>query len=686
VRSLLISAILIVNSSYSFSQVKSDYCTLFQKTLNLYNENSFFSIKPEQFYFKAFQENFIQTLDPYLILYTSKDFELFNQTHKIIKDNYLASYCKIEDDLFINYTKNVDETIEILKKLKQEKLDFNKPDSVYLGFDSLHKTLYLDKEIRCRKYLKFLIIQDVLESSKKYDSLIKNREVLSNYIDAIKVKEINKIVKNLRYLLDSPEETQEKVFSAFINSFINQYDSYGQLFSNKAFNQFKEHLSTHSSNFGFLLETDKQGQIIIASVIPGSSAWKSGVINSGDRVLKIETEKGTSIHLENTPMSEIVEFLSNIDSEKLTITIKKNNNQIEIIDLYLEELDDPENSVQSFILHAEKKIGYIVLPAFYTSWEVQNNFGCAQDVGRAIYFLKKEKIDALIIDLRNNGGGSIIEAIDLVGIFVDFGTLSIEENKYHEFTSIKDFNRGTLYDGPLAILVNSNSASASEMTAAVLQDYNRAIIVGNPTYGKATGQTLSLIENNNNEVLKFTTNKYYRVTGKSYHHKGVIPDILLPDYLNKITNKEPTQPSDSTNSINKKFYYVPLEAIPKDRLNKYSNNRTLHHNKFNTIRVIDSIYTHILKDFSYFPLYFNGYLELLKKKELIISHVNNTMKTESDYFAIDLLQKDKDLALINKYYADLYKENFQSIMVDPYIEETLKILTDYIRIKSNNDE
>ena len=287
-KSLLISIIFVYSVEYCFSQNNDDYCVLFQKTIKLYNENTLYPIEPKEFNIIQFQDDFVKSIDPNSIIFTVNDLELFSLIQQVIKDDYISSYCSVENDFINIYKKNIESTIEIFEKLKTFRLDFNKPDSIYFGYESLQHTFKLDKESRCKLYIKSIIIQDIIESTTKYDSLKQNREVLLSYIDSIKIKQINKEIELLKKLLDTPKEYQENLFNSFFNSFIIQYDPYAYLFSNDTYNKFKEQLSSYSSDFGFQLETNKQGEIIIASVIQCSSSWKIWIINLGDKVLKLE--------------------------------------------------------------------------------------------------------------------------------------------------------------------------------------------------------------------------------------------------------------------------------------------------------------------------------------------------------------------------------------------------------------
>src|SRR6185295_15214954 len=173
--------------------------------------------------------------------------------------------------------------------------------------------------------------------------------------------------------------------------------------------------------------------------------------------------------------------------------IKKADGSERSVSLWKEkrEEDDDDNKVKSFLLKGSKTIGFLSLPAFYEDWENEKGInGCANDVAKEILKLKKESIEGLILDLRYNGGGSMQEAVELAGIFVDAGPVGQYKTREAKVYTLKDVNRGTIYDGPLMVLVNGYSASASEMVAGTLQDYNRAVIVGSPTYGKATAQVV----------------------------------------------------------------------------------------------------------------------------------------------------------------------------------------------------
>ena len=261
---------------------------------------------------------------------------------------------------------------------------------------------------------------------------------------------------------------------------------------------------------------------------------------------------------------------------RLVLKFRKKDGTTRIVLLRKEKIENEENIVKGFVLKGEKKIGYILLPAFYTEWENESGSSCANDVAKEIVKLKKENIDGLILDVRYNGGGSLGEAMEMIGIFVDEGPLMGQKQKAEKVIYLKDPNRGTIYNGPMALMVNGQSASASEILAASLQDYNRALIVGSNTYGKATMQQMMLLDTMTNrptqignakDIVKITTGKLYRLSGETAQMNGVSPDIVLPDAFDGLDYREKFSsfalPADK---VAKNAYYKPLAALPVNEL------------------------------------------------------------------------------------------------------------------------
>jgi len=327
---------------------------------------------------------------------------------------------------------------------------------------------------------------------------------------------------------------------------------------------------------------------------------------------------------------EVNAFISGDHGKSLTLTLKKTDGTTRKVTLQREQsaTDDDNGRVRSFILKGAHRIGFISLPAFYTDWngEEGGSNGCADDVAKEIIKLKRENIEGLILDLRYNGGGSMLEAIALAGIFIDFGPVGMTKDKEGKVYTMKDVNRGSVYDGPLILLINGFTASASEMLAGTLQDYHRALIMGSPSFGKATAQVVlpldTLFDEQHMEkmktadnFLKVTIDRLYRVNGTSAQQTGVIPDIFLPDFTETQSEREKSLPfslPNMTTEANK--YYHPYPPISVEPLKSFSKS---------------------YMDTSRFFISFNNYLDVLVKAQaardeiLVFNNIRDERKSIS---------------------------------------------------------
>jgi carboxyl-terminal processing protease len=353
-----------------------------------------------------------------------------------------------------------------------------------------------------------------------------------------------------------------------------------------------------------------------------------------------------------------------------------------------EKMSDDDNIVKSYILQGdERKIGYIYLPGFYTDWNGTEGSKSANDVAAAILKLKKENIEGIILDVRFNGGGSLQEAVAMAGIFIDAGPIGLLKNKGGDIVTMKDMNRGTIYNGPLVLMVNALSASASEFLAAALKDYHRAIIVGSRTCGKATAQLIHPLDPKNtsskfNGVTKspfgytaITIQKIYRINGKAVQRKGVVPDIQLPDLLNVLPVREQdmehTLPSDS---VQKKTYYDPLPFLPLKMVRAKSDERVAASEAFKQ----QQHYTTVLlqEEGDSESLLFKDRLAASQKEQTRWAGANVTQGTKA--YRVNLLPGD-----VVTDPADDYKKNINTawitrLLQDIYIEESFYIINDQI--------
>jgi len=476
-------------------------------------------------------------------------------------------------------------------------------------------------------------------------------------------------------LLNPASGFHKSVETIFLKAIAHSFDPHSEYFTPSQHEEFNSALSVNELSFGFSLKEDPRGQIAISRLTPGGAAWTSSEINQDDKVLGVQWGTKPPIDIIEYSIEELEDDLASVEHTQVVLNLKKANGQIKSVQLVKNKIDRDENMIQSFLLKGKKTIGYIELPGFYTEFEDATSKGCADDVARELIKLKREKIEGLILDLRFNGGGSLQEALALAGIFIDVGPLALIQETGQPVVTLKDLNRGTIYDGALVILVNGFSASASELVSAVLQDLNRSIIVGSKTYGKATGQIIMPIDSKSNAIgfIKVTNDRIYRVTGKSLQRKGVTPDIQLPDFYESYFEREISfSNSIAADSTNKKVYYTPLPSLSLETLKTKSKERTISSQNFD----------HIVKGQALFsepvPLSLADFAEYIKDLNRVIQKLETG--SANSLYKVQIPQFDNTLMLIDNHRKEVRQDVLDKIQRSPYIEEAFAILLDYLSL------
>ena len=393
----------------------------------------------------------------------------------------------------------------------------------------------------------------------------------------------------------------------------------------------------------------------------------------------------------NSGAADAYEKINESIHDRLVFKFRKPDGTNKIVLLRKEKINNEENIVKGFVLKGTKKIGYILLPGFYTEWENEAGSSCANDMAKEIVKLKKENIEGLILDVRFNGGGSVKEAIDMIGIFIDEGPLAAEKGGDGKQVTFRDPNRGTIYDGPMALMVNGQSASASEMLAASLQDYNRAVIIGSNTYGKATMQQMFLLDTitrrpftggGDKDAAKITIKKLYRLNGQSAQLNGVIPDVMLPDAFDAIDYREKFQKfSLPADTAKRNTFYKPLSVLPIAELAKQSATRLGTDPDFNDIKKTVAIQRKLVQLTSQtIPLKWDGFEKWMQENEAQ-SEGNRTNTTSTALFSVENHSQDRQLLQNNLSDKEINSAWLQNVAADIYTQETFRVLTDLIQLK-----
>jgi carboxyl-terminal processing protease len=383
------------------------------------------------------------------------------------------------------------------------------------------------------------------------------------------------------------QRDSEDVFRAYMNSFAQAFDPHTEYFSPRAYENFDILMKLSLEGIGALLQS-KDEYTKIVRLIPAGPADKSGLLKPGDRIVGVgqETDKEI-VDVVGWRLDDVVELIRGPKDTVVRLEIipadAADDTMTKIISLTRNTVKLEEQAAQKKLLELEKngslyKIGIIDIPTFYVDFnayqEGKKDFrSTTRDVGHLLEELIREKVDGIIIDLRENGGGALQEANALTGLFIDKGPIVQVRGENERTQTLMDPYPGIVYGGPLMVMINRMSASASEIFAGAIQDYKRGIVVGTQSFGKGTVQSLEKLEKGQ---LKITRGKFYRVSGESTQNKGIIPDILFPEIYDKKEIGESSLPNSLVwDSIDKARYKsLPEISATIKRLEKLHQERS----------------------------------------------------------------------------------------------------------------
>lgn len=442
-------------------------------------------------------------------------------------------------------TKRTLEVQDIYKKLLEEPFNYDIEESIEMDPD---KTTYAKtkEELteRWRKALKYQTISQISTSLKSQTQAAEKSDTVTIKTFAeLEVEAREKILKRqndwFHRLIDQVNNTDR--ISVYTNSLAATYDPHTNYFPPKLKEDFDIRFSGQLEGIGATL-SPKDGYIRIVEVVPGSPAWKSGEIKEEYLIMKVGQADEDPVDVYDMRLDEAVKLIRGPKGTIVRLTIKKPDGTINIVPITRDVVIREETYAKSAIIEPtdieDFKVGYIYLPSFYTNFNDPKGRSCGMDMKKEIEKITGEGIEDIIIDLRGNGGGSLRDAVQIAGLFIDQGPVVQRKSSIGQQSVLKDHDGILDFDGNLVVLVSETSASASEILAAALQDYQRAIIVGsNSTFGKGTVQQFvdldRLLPSKFNEYksfgsLKITMEKFYRINGGATQLKGVVPDVILP--------------------------------------------------------------------------------------------------------------------------------------------------------------
>lgn len=666
--------VLMLTANVLFSQNSANTCEILNK-INAIIQSEHLRPKPVDDSLSVFVfDNLINELDPSRNIFFKSEYDEMAAKYRLNLDNLiLENDCSFLTDITSKYISGLERTKNILEKIQAAPFDYSKKDTIRFYKKSF--PFYLKKEDLekvWRKKIRYQILDDIAETSDNLDSIKVN-------FKSIEAKSRKLILSNEICRINTLLETKTNQNENLYNFFCTYFDPHTAYFSDDSKSSFVASLSKEHLSLGMTVNLNEKNEIIVQELDPNGPAYQTGQIKKGDQIVSVSNQKET-LQVSCASLESISTMILSEANKSLTITLKRNSGKS--FEVYIEKqvMKDEENSVFSFIIGKDSKIGYIKIPSFYADLDGNSRKGCADDVAREIIKLERDNIKGLVIDLIDNGGGSMEEAIKLAGMFVDYGPLSIVIDHTKEKSIINDPFKGVIYKGPIVILVNSNTASASEFFSSIMQDYNRALLLGSSTLGKATMQTiLSLDETKNTDFLKITINKFYRVTGKSHQYIGVTPDVVLPEFYEDVYQKESDFPTaiknDSITSTLKYRPYVKRALI--DKLAKNSKTRLADNFYFNDIKKINLKIDQLVNTpKAEVPMTIEAVFNQKKIVNSLWKEIN-TFNDENN--PLDVYNSTVNQYLLSAYPNDKTINQYQidHLKINPYLNEAVNIINDF---------
>jgi len=503
------------------------------------------------------------------------------------------------------------------------------------------------------------------------------------------VEAIKKSYKNWFDSMDKGRRSDK--FELYINAFTHIYDPHSDYLSPKSKEDFDIQMGGKLEGIGARLTTENEMTKVIA-IIPGGPAWKGKELDVDDYITAVQQEGEDPVNVVGMRLDDVVQMIRGNKGTRVVLTLKKADGTIKDIEIERDEVIIDESFARSLILDipgSVENIGYIRLPKFYSSFEKEDGNSCAKDVKIEIEKLNQSKVNGIVLDLRNNGGGSLRDVIDMTGLFIEDGPIVQVKPRNKEAYVYDDEDEEVHYTGPLVVMVNQFSASASEILAAALQDYNRAVIIGsNSTFGKGTVQRFVDLDRAYRDYeelkpmgnLKITMQKFYRIDGGSTQLRGVVPDIILPDNYHYLETGE----KDYDNAME----WTEIEPVPynQDVYQITSKNSIVENSKKRisanpTFQMVLENAERLKRnqDDSRYPLDLNAFSALREGREAEAEKYDGLFEDDIENLQVSNLEVDLDYINLDESRVARNDDWIDGVKKDIYLEEALYVIKDMMK-------
>lgn len=496
---------------------------------------------------------YFESIDPGKRFFIQSDMNEFLKHETKLDDYFNAGDLTFFNLTYNRYLQRVDEIDKMTQDIFKKPINFNEDEELVLEpkdkkYPADQKELYNE----WKKYIKYNILQEVETYTareeaqrKKKDSVIANK-----LVDTIKVNVMSDQEKQVKatgevkdmlsnYFRRLKKRKKMDWFSLYMNAYTEVFDPHTNYFSPKDKEDFDVNFKGEVIGIGAIIQ-EKKGKLYLGALTIGAPAWKSKQLKEGDQILKVRSNpKDEAVNVEGMLSDEAVLLIRGKEGTPVTLIVRKDDGSVKEVTMIREKVAIEDTFARSVVIEGPdaKKYGFINLPSFNADFQNAKGRNASDDIKAEIEKLKKQNVQGLVLDLRNNGGGSLTEVGDIMSLFMKAGAYVQVKDGNGKIQTYKSKTETPIWDGPLLIMQNELSASASEILAGAMQDYGRAVIFGSPqSFGKGTVQTFVdlnrfLSTNDDYGSLKLTIQKFYRISGESNQRKGIESDIKLNDYF-----------------------------------------------------------------------------------------------------------------------------------------------------------
>ena len=638
-------------------------------------------------------KNFLEGVDSRHLFFIQSDIDFFDSFKFKIDDQIKASKIEFFDLSHQRYLQRLDQVKSFYPSLLNISFDFSVDEKINLDFENTSYSKSLSElKKQWRKFLKFNAL-GIFSNLKDDENRKKEKDpkyVLKSDKE-IEIETRNVLKEDMKYFFEARYDlNRNDYFSIYVNSIALQFDPHTSYFAPSAKDRFDQNISGKFEGIGARL-TKRNQEVEIVDIISGGPVWRENSLRPGDKILKVSQMNKTPVDVVGMRLDDVIKLIKGPKGTQVILTVKKVDGSILDVTLTRDIIELEEAFAKSTIIEKDNiRYGLINLPRFYVDFQDYGNRNAATDVKYEIQKLKKQDVQGIIIDLRNNGGGSLQTVVDMAGYFIENGPIVQVKSTGGKKQILFDTDNQIEWNGALVLMVNEFSASASEILAAAFQDYRRGIVLGSKqTYGKGTVQNMidlnKIISGNTYGdlgAMKLTTDKFYRINGGSTQLEGVKSDVIFPNRYSYIKVGERDQenplkwdkisPANYQTFINEERF---LSIIEK-------SNKRLESNPY--VKLIDEQAKVIKRrqENSEFTL---NYEDLIKEKAIENSETEKFKKlTEfTNTLTFYPTKMDLDKILNDSILVKKRKRWEETLSKDIYIDEAVNILSDLSKVSVN---